>query len=148
MNLEYKVFEYPDDALSPIKFSLDDHKSFEKYVNQQLFKKKIKCGNFNMNDKTQGRRYYDDFLKWFVPLLAFVAFIGFISYGASIQNITTRSLAETEVVLETAHIGAIRTNLNELGQSAKDALYIDKRLVENLLAEIAATQKILPTNSK
>jgi len=39
MNLEYKVFEYPDDALSPIKFSLDDHKSFEKCVNQQLFKK-------------------------------------------------------------------------------------------------------------
>lgn len=84
------------------------------------------------------------FLRWFVPLLAFVAFIGFISYGASIQNITTRSLAETEVVLETAHIGAIRTNLNEQGQSAKDALYIDKKeLVENLLAEIAATQKNL-----
>ncbi|WP_144787833.1 toprim domain-containing protein [Lysinibacillus fusiformis] len=39
MNLEYKVFEYPDDALSPIRFSLDDHKSFEKSVNQQLFKK-------------------------------------------------------------------------------------------------------------
>ena len=84
------------------------------------------------------------FLRWFVPLLAFVAFIGFISYGASVQNITTRTLSETEVVLETAHVGAIRTGLNEQGRSEKDALYIDKKeLVENLLTEIAATQKNL-----
>lgn len=84
------------------------------------------------------------FLKWFVPLLAFVAFVGYIAYGASIQNITTRTMAETEVLLETAHIGAIRTDLNERGQSEKDALYVDKKeLVENLLAEIATTQKNL-----
>lgn len=53
-------------------------------------------------------------------------------------------MAETEVVLETAHVGAIRTGLNEQGRSEKDALYIDKKeLVENLLTEIAATQKNL-----
>ncbi len=84
------------------------------------------------------------FLRWLIPPLAVVVFIGFIVYGATIQNISTRTMAETEVTLEAAHVGAIRTHLDEQGQLEQDALYLDKNeLLENLLAEIATTQKNL-----
>ncbi|UDK94843.1 hypothetical protein EYB33_00355 (plasmid) [Lysinibacillus sphaericus] len=81
--------------------------------------------------------------------MAVVVFIGFIVYGATIQNISTRTMAETEVTLEAAHVGAIRTHLDEQGQLEQDALYLDKNeLLENLLAEIATTQKTLTINFK
>ena len=84
------------------------------------------------------------FLKWaFLPILAVVV-VGYILFSSSVQNISTRTLAETEATMATVGVGAVRTNLNEKGQLDTDIRELDKEeLVENLLSEIASVQKNL-----
>ncbi|MEG0258569.1 MAG: hypothetical protein RR595_09480 [Lysinibacillus sp.] len=83
-------------------------------------------------------------MKWLVVGSVTIIFVLYLVFSSSVQNITTRTLAETDVAMHTVAAGAIRTNLDTSGSLERDVVYIDKEeIVQNLIEDIAKTQKNL-----
>lgn len=83
-------------------------------------------------------------MKWIFFSLLFIMIVLGISYASSVQNITTRTTSEIDVLSDIEKIGVIRGGLNEEGTSNEQLEYVDiDELVESFIAEVVSVQKSL-----
>lgn len=77
------------------------------------------------------------FIKWMIPLLTVVFFVGFLSYRGVVQNIATSRTADVQVLKESVSVGNIR---GEFDERKKNQMFDKDELVSNFIAQVALEQ--------
>ncbi|WP_107942651.1 hypothetical protein [Metasolibacillus fluoroglycofenilyticus] len=89
------------------------------------------------------------YLKLLPLVVIALIFITVMHYIGSTQNISTRTVAETDGIMEMANIGVARAEINQEGNLQNEESYFAKEeLLQNLAMELAAAQKNLPYDVK
>ncbi|MEC1177275.1 hypothetical protein P9B03_02160 [Metasolibacillus meyeri] len=89
------------------------------------------------------------FLKVSIPI-AIVFFVATaIIYFGSTQNMTVRTITETDNIIENTNVGVLRAEITQDGTFQNEEVYIvPEELHQNLLMEIASVQKNMPYDVK
>lgn len=84
-------------------------------------------------------------LKWTIVSLMVVMLLLVTAYASSVQNITVRTTAEADALLDTISVGTIRSTLNEKGRMTEEKAYVDTdELIANITANVVKAQKTHP----
>lgn len=84
-------------------------------------------------------------LKWTLVSLMVVMLLLVTAYASSVQNVTVRTTAEAEALLDTISVGTIRSTLNEKGEMKEEKAYVDTdELIANVTANVVQAQKTHP----
>lgn len=84
-------------------------------------------------------------LKWTIVSLMVVMLLLVTAYFSSMQNVTVRTTAEADALLESISVGAIRSSLDESGRIKEEKAYVDTdELVANVTANVVQAQKTHP----
>lgn len=82
-------------------------------------------------------------VKWLLGSVAVIVLVLSVAYASSMQNQTTRTTADIDVLADTVSAGVLRAKTDEEGETKGS--YVDKdELIANLTAEVVSVQKTHP----
>lgn len=81
--------------------------------------------------------------KWTFVSIVGLVFMLVVVYASSMQNLTTRSTGEVEVLKEALAVGEIRSEIDEQGMITETHLSKDE-LIANFIGDIVSVQKTHP----
>lgn len=89
------------------------------------------------------------FLKLLPLFIIGAVFVTVVAYISATQNIATRTVIETDNVVEMTNIGIVRAEISKEGTMRKEEAYFAKdELLESLAMELASVQKGLQFDVK
>lgn len=97
-----------------------------------------------MSDEKRGEQV-PAFLKLLPMIVIALIFITVVAYISATQNIATRTVVETDDVMEMVNVGAARAEISKNGTLQQETAYFaQEELLQNLAMELASVQKGLP----